>query len=422
MSLSPVDPTMLLNMGGGGFSTVSSADYDKWSSAQKSGYWSALTQNLSRLRAGKGSGDPYSNAAEVALLVGVREQLDIAAGDIKSSGTLSADFISALTAALVSKDVYYDYSIPELLPRGVTRITGDADLLSHLGLSSDLLVNPESGFFAGAYQLGDSGNYLIANRGTEFTEENDWFASLYQGLGQFSAQYDQAMRVAVASTRTRGSQVSFTGHSLGGGLASAQALAVRGSAITFNSSGLHANTVSKYGITLEEASQYVRSYHVKGELLSTAQDSGKYFFAAGAAGVGGVAGTYPGLPHAVRYNALVGGGTLATMLTQMPVSVGHRTGLVPREAPRMGAGGQGWLPGGNIMPLAIPGRSAELHGISQVVFALYGASGLDASYRSAIDWTPPPSQPIRLPPGAQFFWPPIRADGKQVPVQYGGKR
>jgi hypothetical protein len=410
----------LLNMGGSVGPGPSSANYDSWSSAQKSGYWNALTQNLYSFRVG-GGGDPYGNAAEVAMLVGIREQLDAVTANASAASRFGADAIQVFTAALAAKDVYYAHSIPELLPRGVERVTGDAALMAELGLRADMLINSKSGYFAAAYRLGDSGQYLIANRGTEGA--GDMSSNALQAAGLSAPQYRQAMRVAFVAQQKLGERVTFTGHSLGGGLASAQALRVRGQAITFNAAGLHENTVAAYGITPEAAGQYVRAYYVRGEVLSTFQDGGKLGVAS-ALSAGQSAGAQLAPPGMFYWQqaSVLSGRSVPELIAGVPAAAGQRFGLNPMEAPRMGSGGQGWLPGGGIMPLSVSYRSLELHGMSQAIYSLYGASGLDTAYRSATGWTPPPTQPLVLPQGAQLYWPPVRADGSAYPIIYGGKR
>jgi hypothetical protein len=68
-----------------------------------------------------------------------------------------------------------------------------------------------------------------------------------------------------------GSGVIITGHSLGGGLASAASLVTGLHAVTFNASGVNERTVARYGVDLSGADSLIRSYYVRGEVLSTVQ-------------------------------------------------------------------------------------------------------------------------------------------------------
>ena len=45
------------------------------------------------------------------------------------------------------------------------------------------------------------------------------------------------------------------------------------------------------------------------------------------------------------------------------------------------------------MPLSVGYRTADLHGMSQMIYALYGKLELATAYRSAIGWKPAPIQP-----------------------------
>ena len=72
--------------------------------------------------------------------------------------------------------------------------------------------------------------------------------------------------------------VAVTGHSLGGGLASAAALAIGASAVTFNASGLGNNTLESLGFNpnaiREQAAEsgQIRRYAVNGDQLTAAQE------------------------------------------------------------------------------------------------------------------------------------------------------
>ena len=92
-----------------------------------------------------------------------------------------------------------------------------------------------------------------------------------------SDYYDRAQDVANRVDLKSGGQVSFTGHSLGGGLASAAAVSTGQPATTFNAAGLSHSTVS------EPKPAAVDAYYVDGDVLSGAQDNR-------GAVIGGVAG------------------------------------------------------------------------------------------------------------------------------------
>lgn len=82
-------------------------------------------------------------------------------------------------------------------------------------------------------------------------EVSDWVENIGQGFGFRIGQYRYAMDVvrAVESATTQvtgGATLVTTGHSLGGGLASAASVVTGATGITFNAAGLHENTLRMY--------------------------------------------------------------------------------------------------------------------------------------------------------------------------------
>jgi uncharacterized Zn-binding protein involved in type VI secretion len=108
--------------------------------------------------------------------------------------------------------------------------------------------------------------YTVAYRGT--AESADWIQNAQQGVGMESDHYERAMRIG-SRVSQNADNVSFTGHSLGGGLASAAAARTGRPANTFNSAGLSARTVGGY----PDPPAPVQSYNVPGEVLSGVQDN-----------------------------------------------------------------------------------------------------------------------------------------------------
>lgn len=101
----------------------------------------------------------------------------------------------------------------------------------------------------------------------------DWANNFQQGTGMFAEgwQFEKAKEQAtsvVARAKAAGLNVHFTGHSLGGGLATAAALHTGKRATTFNASG-----VNKFTTSINAARRSITNYRVKGEILSTLQDS-----------------------------------------------------------------------------------------------------------------------------------------------------
>ena len=104
----------------------------------------------------------------------------------------------------------------------------------------------------------------------------DWVNNVEQGTGIMAEgwQYEMAKREALIArdeARRLNYRLTFTGHSLGGGLATAAALHTNRPAVTFNAAGVNSWTTN-----LSNASRLITNYRVKGEVLSTLQDSPLY--------------------------------------------------------------------------------------------------------------------------------------------------
>lgn len=111
-----------------------------------------------------------------------------------------------------------------------------------IGLNSRI-----SGFYSKLYarvENNQTKSYAYCTAGTEPLSFNDWFfANFLQGLTGISLQYTQSVRNAIKLDKycqRKRLPLFFVGHSLGGGLASNNALATSNRhAITFNAAGLN---------------------------------------------------------------------------------------------------------------------------------------------------------------------------------------
>lgn len=148
------------------------------------------------------------------------------------------------------------------------------DEVRRLGIDPSLMHDARSGFDASFYRNAQ-GNVVLAYTGSD--EGKDWKHNFGQGLGFDDMQYRQAIDLAKTAKNALGDRLVLTGHSLGGGLAAAAALASDTPAVTFNAAGVHDRTLEREGLDPKEARAYaneglVRSYAVKNELLTYLQE------------------------------------------------------------------------------------------------------------------------------------------------------
>lgn len=161
---------------------------------------------------------------------------------------------------------------------------GDRHLVDRSGhripIQPQMLHDPASGFDAAIYQ-DRQGRYVIAFRGTDdprFEAGGDLLSGVGQALGLSTEQYSRAIELAVSANEAFGAgNVVFTGDSLGGGLASAAALATGAAGVTFNAAGLSDGMILRLGLAPEQAraeladSGRIRRYVVDGDVLTMAQ-------------------------------------------------------------------------------------------------------------------------------------------------------
>jgi hypothetical protein len=132
------------------------------------------------------------------------------------------------------------------------------------------VTNNDSGLqgalYKGTADSGFEGEYIYATAGTQDLGK-DGIADVKQAFGT-SKQYSESVSIAEGLSEEY-TGVSFTGHSLGGGLASANALATEGKAVTFNAAGLSGATKKNLGLSGNVAD--ITAYIVSGEPLDKFQ-------------------------------------------------------------------------------------------------------------------------------------------------------
>jgi len=127
-------------------------------------------------------------------------------------------------------------------------------------------------FRAEIYYHRETGKHVVAFAGTDFDSLSDWANNYTQEIGFSSLQYRKAVALAEQLVRDNpGVDFTFTGHSLGGGLATAAAAAVGGEAIVFNPAALDSRSAQFLGVNYNYAMNNTTTYSVAGELLYSLQ-------------------------------------------------------------------------------------------------------------------------------------------------------
>jgi hypothetical protein len=205
---------------------------------------------------------------------------------VRDAATRFQRNIDAAEHARLSQAVYNP--VGQGVPAGWRDISGDPAALARYNLAPGDLQIPGTPFRAGVYEpsaavFGDRLQTTVAFRGT--SGGADWSNNLRQGLNLHSPYYQRAVGL---SNTLRRQNVFYTGHSLGGGLASAASQGGGKFATTFNAAGLHSRTVPGYGV-VRGMPGYVKAFRIRGELLTAAQEGS--LVGAGIAGrVGGLWG------------------------------------------------------------------------------------------------------------------------------------
>ena len=132
----------------------------------------------------------------------------------------------------------------------------------------------ESDFNSALYErVMDNGKieYAYVTQGTNAEKKKDWKNNIAQVINGQSAQYTLSLRNAgLIDKALKGEKLTFVGHSLGGGMASANSLLTGRNAFTFNPAGL-SEKFKKNNPELIKRTGTIRAFIVKGEAVDLAQ-------------------------------------------------------------------------------------------------------------------------------------------------------
>ena len=193
---------------------------------------------------------------------------------------------TAIELAQMAQDVY----TPGVNPPAGWSVASPAQL-AQIGLTESMLESANSEFRAEVYvkNFGGQTSYTVAFRGSQ--SGGDWLANGLQALGLETDHYNRALELGESLVVPEGARVTLTGHSLGGGLASAASMAAELDSTTFNAAGLSRNTINAAQAIAAKDGQLdipdISAYYVRGEVLSALQDGGDRLLGAYFAGAFG---------------------------------------------------------------------------------------------------------------------------------------
>lgn len=174
-------------------------------------------------------------------------------GTVKFHLPTPAKITELSNAASMAQDSYNDNSDEAAQIGEYTRMnTDDQAVLDEMFdpgtfTPEDFNTNRDDGFYASLYKNNNTGEYFVAFRGSEpkgMQFYHDWFIEDGgQAFGAQTPQIEKTMRLADKMNQATNGNVSFTGHSLGGGNSSMASYYTGLPAYTFNTRGVHQNTL-----------------------------------------------------------------------------------------------------------------------------------------------------------------------------------
>lgn len=260
-------------------------------------------------------------------------------------------------------------------PEGWERVTGEA--LKKLGGTSEVFPQLRKAFKAAEY---DDGYYpeLYKSKTSTFGEERyvlsfrgtqgklDGMADVVQAFGGETEQYTKAVKCAQKLKQVLGGKLEITGHSMGGGMATAAGIVTSTPVWAIDPAGVHPATLERAGkdYSRDQADNYVHNFVAEGEILDTIQDPAVQRVVLGgvtlALPTGGVVLSTSGRRALVENGTVVYGA--AGPVHHLPV-------LSNAEEISSGTRDQGISPGigGRVNNNLNPIQKVRLHGVAYVI-------------------------------------------------------
>ena len=232
----------------------------------------------------------------------------------------------AYEMAVLSEDCYGDSEHNYIETTNYKRIgTDDFSDGNPMRLFSEVIdrCNKYEGFHAQIYKNEITGEYTLAFEGSNMHPILNWEdfkadwkdCNFIQGMGGVPEQYILAK--IIADNVPEGIKINFTGHSLGGGLASVAGAITGLPTYTYNAEGVNKNIIKTFDIShkVKYNNYDIKAYRTDKDELTAVQEDYKYLVigavvtlspslgAAAGAAIGGVAGE----AYGEKYGEAVGG-------------------------------------------------------------------------------------------------------------------
>jgi hypothetical protein len=178
----------------------------------------------------------------------------------------------AMVRARAAENVYH----PDKEGECLTNLSNDTTKLSkELGfpLNEADFRNDETGFRAALYRSESNGRYILAFSGTNPHSLADWQTNIDNGRGDDTKQYAAARELA-KTLAENGIPFDIAGHSKGGGMATEAGLVAGEQRVwTFNSAGLHGNSLQRTGASnFADVAGRTEAFHTEGDFLTMLQE------------------------------------------------------------------------------------------------------------------------------------------------------